>query len=289
MQRIHTAALTVLERTGLTDHTPELLDLVLPKGGARLNDHNRLCFPRALMEDLLAGAAREFYVYARGAREGKDDMHCTGQSVYFANSGTAVTTLESDTMSYRPSVLRDVYDFTRLVDELENIHMLGDTVLATDVSDDFTHDMNTVYAMLAGSQKPACLTFRDRSHLPAAIRMFDHASGGEGSFMKKPSVIFGGCPVVSPPLRFGRENLELMIDTAKLGLTVDLAVPPQSGATAPSTLAGTLAQTVAETLACVAIVNLINPPAPPRSVSPPGPSLPTCAAGPLPAAAANRR
>ncbi|MCP4046741.1 MAG: trimethylamine methyltransferase, partial [Gammaproteobacteria bacterium] len=44
-----------------------------------------------------------------------------------------------------------------------------------------------------------------------------------------------------------------------LGLTVDLAVPPQSGATAPATLAGTLAQAVAETLACVAIVNLINP------------------------------
>ena len=76
--------------------------------------------------------------------------------------------------------------------------------------------------------------------------------------MKRPSVIFGGCPIVSP-LRIGRENMEIMIDTAKLGLTVDLAVPPQAGATAPATLAGTLVQTVAETLACVAIVNLISP------------------------------
>ncbi|WP_406645520.1 trimethylamine methyltransferase family protein [Aliisedimentitalea scapharcae] len=257
MERIHNAALTILDRTGLSDHTPELLDLVLPKG-AVLNAHNRLCFPRALMEDLLAGAAREFYVHARGERAGKDDMHCTAQSVYFSNSGTAVTTFDAETKSYRPSTLRDVYDFTRLVDQLENIHMLGDTVLATDVTGDLAHDMNVTYSILAGSQKPACLTFRDRSHLPHAIRMFDLASGGEGSFLKKPSVIFGGCPVVSP-LRFGRENLELMIDTAKLGLTVDLAVPPQAGATAPATLAGTLAQAVAETLACVAIVNLINP------------------------------
>lgn len=257
MENIHQAALTVLARTGLSDHTQELLDIVLPKG-AELNEHGRLCFPKALMEDLLAGAAREFYVFARGDREGKDDMHCTAQNVYFANSGTAVTTYDPDKMIYRPSTLRDVYDFTRLVDRLENIHMLGDTVLATDVTDDFAHDMNTVYAILAGSQKPACITFRDRSHIEPAIRMFDMASGGEGSFMKKPSVIFGGCPVVSP-LRFGRENLEIMIDTARLGLTVDLAVPPQAGATAPATLAGTLVQTVAETLACVAIVNLINP------------------------------
>ncbi len=257
MARVHEAALTVLERTGLKDHTPELLDLVLPKG-ARLNEHNRLCFPRALMEDILAGAAREFYVHARGERAGKDDMHCTAQNVYFANSGTAVTTFDAETKSFRPSTLRDIYDFTRLVDRLENIHMLGDTVLATDVTDDYAHDMNMVYAMLAGSQKPACLTFRAREHIPHAIRLFDHASGGEGSFLKKPSVIFGGCPVVSP-LRFGKENLEIMIDTAKLGLTVDLAVPPQAGATSPATLAGTLAQSVAETLACVAIVNLITP------------------------------
>ena len=257
METIHRAALTVLERTGIADHFTELLDLVLPKG-AVMSEHNRLCFPRALMEDILAGAAKEFYVHARGEREGKDDMHCTSTSVYFANSGTAVTTFDSETKSYRPSTLRDVYDFTRLVDRLENIHMLGDTVLATDVSDDFAHDMNTVYAMLAGSQKPACLTFRDRSHIPHAIRMFDLAQGGEGSFMKKPSVIFGGCPIVSP-LRIGKENMEILIDTAKLGLTVDLAVPPQAGATAPATLAGTLVQTVAETIACVAIVNLISP------------------------------
>ncbi|SLN33183.1 trimethylamine methyltransferase family protein [Ruegeria meonggei] len=257
MENIHNAALNVLENTGVTDHFPELLDLVLPKG-AVLNDHGRLCFPRALMEDILAGAAKGFYVYARGEREGKDDMHCKAESVYFANSGTAVTTFDYETKSYRPSDLRDVYDFTRLVDQLENIHMLGDTVLATDVTGDFAHDMNTIYAMLAGSQKPACLTFRDRSHIPHAIRMFDLAQGGEGSFMKKPSVIFGGCPMVSP-LRIGKENMEILIDTAKLGLTVDLAVPPQAGATAPATLAGTLVQTVAETLACVAIVNLITP------------------------------
>lgn len=257
MEAIHRAALTVLDQTGLADHFPELLDLVLPEG-AILNEHNRLCFPRALVEDVLSQAAREYFVFARGDRAGKDDMHCTAQSVYFANSGTAVTTFDAKTKSYRPSDLRDIYDFTRLVDRLDNIHMLGATVLATDVPDDFTHDMNMVYAMLAASQKPACLAFRHRSHIPHAIRMFDLASGGEGAFLKKPSVIFGGCPIVSP-LRIGRENMEILIDTAKLGLTVDLAVPPQAGATAPATLAGTLVQAVAETLSCVVIANLITP------------------------------
>ncbi|KUJ85708.1 trimethylamine methyltransferase [Ruegeria marisrubri] len=257
MARIHDAALTILERTGVGDPIPELLDLVLPKG-ATLNEHGRLCFPRALTEDMLAQAASEFYVHARGSRAGKDDMHCTKEKVYYANSGTAVTTFDAETRSYRPSTLKDIYDFTRLVDRLDNIHMLGDTVLATDVPEDYQHDMSMVYSMLAASEKPACLTFRTREHIKPAIELFDMASGGEGSFLKKPSVIFGGCPIVSP-LRFGRENLEILIDTARMGLVADLAVPPQAGATSPAPLAGTLAQAVAETLSCVVIANLINP------------------------------
>lgn len=257
MENIHRAALAILERTGLGDATDELLDLVLPKG-AFLSDHGRLCFPSVLMEDVIAGAASEYYVHARGSRAGKDDIHCAGKNVFFSNSGTAVTTFDAETLSYRPSTLRDIYDFTRLVDRLDNVHMLGCTVLPTDIEDGFEADMNMVYAMLAGSQKPACMSFRDRSHIPYAIRLFDLASGGDGSFMKKPSVIFGGCPIVAP-LRFGRENLEILIDASRLGLTSDIAVPPLSGATAPAPLAGLLAQTVAETLACLAIVNLITP------------------------------
>ena len=257
MDRIHNAALTILETTGIGDPIQEVLDLVLPKG-AVLNEHGRLCFPRALMEDILSNAASEFYVHARGSRAGKDDMHCTKEKVYYANSGTAVTTFEAETKTYRPSTMQDIYDFTRLVDKLDNMHMLGDTVLATDVPKDYEHDMSMVYAMLAASEKPACLTFRTREHIKPAIELFDMASGGEGNFLEKPSVIFGGCPIVSP-LRFGRENLEILIDTAKMGLVCDLAVPPQAGATSPAPLAGTLAQAVAETLSCVAIANLINP------------------------------
>ncbi len=257
MDRVHHAALSILETTGIGNPIPELLDIVLPKG-AVLNEHGRLCFPRSLMEDLIAGAAKEYYVHARGSRAGKDDIHCVKSSVFFSNSGTAVTTFDADTKSYRASTMLDIYDFSRLVDTLDNIHMLGDTVLGTDIPDDYEHDMNMVYALLSASEKPVCLSFRVREHIKPAIELFDLASGGEGTFLKKPSVIFGGCPIVSP-LRFGQENLEILIDASRLGLTSDIAVAPQSGATAPAPLAGILAQVVAETLSCIAIVNLITP------------------------------
>ena len=257
LTRIHEAALTILEHTGIGDPLPELLDIVLPLG-AQLNDYGRLCFPRSMIEDIIAGAAREYTVYARGSRAGKDDIHCNGNRVYFSNSGSAVTTLDSDNLHYRPSTILDMYDFTRLVDRLDNIHMSGDTVIGTDVPDDYEHDMTMVYALMAATEKPLCLSFRKRENISPALQIFDLASGGEGTFLKKPSVIFGGCPIVSP-LRFGKENLEVMIDATRLGLISDIAVAPQSGATAPATLAGILAQVVAETLSCLAVVNLIRP------------------------------
>jgi trimethylamine--corrinoid protein Co-methyltransferase len=76
--------------------------------------------------------------------------------------------------------------------------------------------------------------------------------------VQKPFCIFGGCPIVSP-LKFGRENLEVLMEASRLGLVSDIAVAPQSGATAPAPLAGILVQVVAETLACLAVVNLIRP------------------------------
>lgn len=257
MNQVHKAALDLLETLGISEWTDELWEIVEPKG-CFLNDHNRLCFPKGLMEDIIAGAARSFVVHARGSRAGKDDIDCSGSKVHFATSGSAVTTFEPETRTYRASTLQDVYDFTRLTDKLENIHMVGDTVVPTDVTDDYQHDLNIPYAMISATEKPLCFAFRSSKSVKPAIEMFDMVLGGKGRFQKQPFAIFGGCPIVSP-MRFGLENLQVMMEASKLGLTSDLAVAPQSGATAPAPLAGILAQVVAETLACLAVVNLINP------------------------------
>ncbi len=257
MEKIHRGALEILAVTGIADASQELLDIVMPKG-CSLNAQERLCFPVALMEDLIGGAANGYVVHARGERAGKDDIHCENSKLHFSTAGSAVTTLDPETRTYRPSTILDVYDFTRLTDSLEHVHMCGDTVIATDLTDDFEHDMNVVYALAAGTEKPLNMSFRSRDFIAPAIEMFDMVLGGEGRFVEKPFAVFGGCPIVSP-LKFGRENLEVLIDASKLGLVSDIAVAPMSAATAPTPLAGILVQVVAETLACLAVVNLVKP------------------------------
>ena len=61
--KVHEAALNVLENIGLADAIPSCLDYLLPKG-CTLSDDGRLLFPRALIEDTLAMAGRNFTLYA---------------------------------------------------------------------------------------------------------------------------------------------------------------------------------------------------------------------------------
>src|ERR1700754_1475777 len=62
MQRIHATALDVLEKLGVGEPIPEILEVALPKG-CWLNSQGRLCFPRARVEDILAVACRRYTAY----------------------------------------------------------------------------------------------------------------------------------------------------------------------------------------------------------------------------------
>ena len=255
IQRINDTALDILENIGIGDPIPEILHYALP-GGCILGDDGRLRFPRALVEDLVNVSAREYIAYAP---DPKHDCEISGERVYFSTSGESVAILDYHEQKYRPTVLTDLYDAARLADTLEHIHMFGQPFIAAEYSQDiYVHDMNIAYAELAGTSKPFALGIAEVDHIEPIIALFDLYLGREGAFLERPFCTFGGCPIVSP-LRFGKDNAEVLVKIAELGLTGDIAVAPQAGATAPAALAGALAQCFAETLACLAVVNLVKP------------------------------
>ena len=255
IERIHDAALNILENIGIGDPIPEILDYALP-GGCTLGEDNRLRFPRALVEDLIAKSPKEYPLYAP---DPKNDLMVRGEEVLFCTSGEAVTILDYETQRFRPTRLTDLYDAARLGDQLEHIHTFGQPFIAAEYSNDvFVHDVNIAYAELAGTHKSFALGIAVVEHIDVLVSMFDAYLGEEGGFLKRPFCTFGGCPIVSP-LRFGEENAQVLVRVAELGLVADVAVAPQAGATAPAALAGALVQCFAETLACLCVVNLVRP------------------------------
>jgi trimethylamine--corrinoid protein Co-methyltransferase len=91
---IHRTALNVLENVGIADPLPEMLDLALAQG-CWLNEHNRLCFPRAFVEDVIAGACREFTIYGR---DPAFNIKLGGTNVHFSTAGQAVTVYKTCTI-----------------------------------------------------------------------------------------------------------------------------------------------------------------------------------------------
>jgi trimethylamine--corrinoid protein Co-methyltransferase len=254
VKRIYDTALDVLENIGIGDPIPEILQYALP-GGCVLDEDNRLRFPRALVEDLIDASASGYILHAPNPVY---DLQVGNKDVLFCTSGEAVKVLDYETQKFRPTRLVDLYDAARLADQLEHIHSYGQPFIAAEYSDDvYVHDINIAYAALAGTQKSFALGIADVNHLQPIFDLFDTYLGKEGGFLKRPFCTFGGCPIVSP-LRFGKDNAEVLVRLAELGMTGDVAVAPQAGATSPAALAGTLVQCFAETLACLCVMNLVR-------------------------------
>ncbi|HXQ32237.1 MAG TPA: trimethylamine methyltransferase family protein [Steroidobacteraceae bacterium] len=255
LERIHDTVLAILANIGLSAVTDEIREVATAKG-ARLNEHGRLCFPRALVEDVLATAAHEVIYHGRDPER---TVRSGGNRVYFATSGEAVRFVDPETGVYRPSTLLDLYDFFRMADYLDHIDFCGQQVVATDICEDARlHALNIAYAGAAATTKPFSISLADAATVREVEALWDTILGGDGAFRRQPFAAIGVCPIVSP-LRFGPDTSAVLCEAARRGLPVSACTAPQAGATAPAALAGALAQSTAEALAIVTLVNLINP------------------------------
>ncbi len=247
-------AFRVLEEIGMSEVPQVVQEQALAKG-ARLNELGRVCFSRSLVEDIIDGAAKSFVYHGR---DPKHDFEVGGERVYFGTGGAAVQTLDRQTGLYRPSTLADLYDFTRLIDTLPNVSWFTRCCVATDIPDNFDLDINTAYALLAGTTKPVGTSFTMPEYVEPVIQMFDMALGGEGRYRQRPFCKAHISPVISP-LRYGEDAVGVTLECIRLGVPINNIVAAMSGATAPATPAGFLVQSTAETLAALLLVNLFAP------------------------------
>ena len=116
--KIHHAALDALEQIGLADAPPSGVE-ILTNAGAILGDDGRIRFPRALVEDMLAKAAKSITLYSR---DGKNDLDIGGNRVHYGTAGAAVNLVDIDGNNYRECLLQDLHDAAKITQQLDNIH-----------------------------------------------------------------------------------------------------------------------------------------------------------------------
>ena len=254
LRAIYDMALRLLSDLGMGT-VPARLAGDLLGAGAQTLENGRIAFPRALVEDCIAKAAKRFTLHGRDPTR---SIEVGGDRVYFGTGGAAVNTLDLDSGVYRPSTLRDLHDFTRLQDTLDNVSWFTRCCIATDVPDILDLDVNTAYALMKNTTKPVATAFTVAEHVDPIVALFDIAAGGAGSFARRPFVKAHISPVISP-MRYGEDAVDVVYKCIEHKMPMSCITAAQAGATAPATMAGFLAQSLAETLASLVMVNVIAP------------------------------
>lgn len=253
-QQIHKTILDVLENIGMGDPIPIVREKALQRG-CFMNEHDRLCFPRGLVEDVIANTPKDIQFLGR---DPKHDLEIGGQRVHTYGGGEAVNMLDPGASKYRPSTLLDLYDAARLVDCMDHIHAFSRLVVPTEIVDQKACDISVAYTNVAGTSKHSALTFNDASHVQPTLEMLHMLAGGENRWRERPFAHGGGCCVISP-LRYGCDNSEVCIESIRFGAPVWVVMAPQAGATAPAALAGSVVQCVAEALASLLMIDMVEP------------------------------
>lgn len=253
VRRIHDAALTVLEHTGI-EVMPSPCREVWRKAGARIDEErNRVYIPRRLVEVGLSAAAREVRLCGQTP---EFDLTLGGARVYMGTGGAAVKVLDLDG-AVRESHLQDIFDIGRMVEALDNIHFYLRPVVARDIPVEAL-DVNTYYAALAATRKHVMGNSFNPHDVREVVRLASMIAGGSEALRARPFISWTNCWTVSP-LRYAPETVQVLDEIVVQGMPVAISSAPQAGATSPATLAGTLVQLTAEQLSGITYINLMSP------------------------------
>lgn len=256
IKKIIEEALIVLEKTGIFVENKEALDL-FSDAGMKIDDKTQRVFiSRDLVDNSLSSTPSVISLFDR---TGEEEFTVGNDEVHFDPGSAAVTILDHKTQKQRIAITKDLVEFVRLTDCLDNIHFQSTGLVSGDVPE-ILSDSYRLYIGLQYSSKPIITgTFRVEGFQPM-YDMLVSVRGSQQALSKKPLAVFDACP--SPPLKWSNLTTQSLIDCARAGIPSQLISMGMTGATSPVTLGGTLVQHVAENLCGVVICQLANKGAP---------------------------
>jgi trimethylamine--corrinoid protein Co-methyltransferase len=252
VRKLHETSLRILEDVGVVIPHEEMLDRFSASGATVDRARQLVKIPPALVEQCVAAAAKQFTIFGRD--RSKTAEFGLGKRNYNSIAGEALWVNDAFT-ERRYVALEDVAQAARLGDALPNINIAGAMGDPQDVPSE-CRCVFTAAELLRNTTKPVTFWFHDRASAKFVLDLFSVVAGSEREAIEKPFAY----PFLEPisPLRFPRNGIDLLFETARFNLPVPIGPMAQVGATGPGTLAGTLAQENAEILAGICVVQLVR-------------------------------
>lgn len=254
-EEIHLAALQILERTGVTVHCQEAIEL-LDGAGANVSNPARVKIPSFLVEEALRRAPKNLVIYNL---DGQPYTLLNGTRTYFGGVTDQPDILDPYTKKRRPHYLEDTIALVRLNDYLPNIHWIMNSGLAHGLPTALSEKVTQVQCVLY-SRKPFAASTIAAEGLKSILELCYLVAGGADNFRARPFFINSVEPTT--PLVHGREALEMSLLCAEQGVPNIVFSMLMSGATSPATPAANLALALAELLSHLTVIQLKKPGAP---------------------------
>ena len=254
LKKIHDATLRILERTGLMAANDDVLDAIEGKGFNIDRDKRVVKFPPAAVEDAIGNC-----------KNSMDRIPRSNETLQICAGGASPVLYDYELKKHRPSLLSDLRDSSSLADALPYIDQVDFPVDPTDIEREIVDLVITKTVWMTNekggggglSRTGAPWLNLSAESIDYLIRLWIVKCGSEEEFRKEPRI--GGPVCAASPLRFGEEELGMLLKLAQEDQIVGIGSNVICGVQSPVTFASDIAVENAERMGALAITLAVNP------------------------------
>jgi trimethylamine--corrinoid protein Co-methyltransferase len=252
IQQVNQAILQVLWEVGVRVEWQPALE-VYAQNGCKVDFSRQIVkISENVLHKALATAPSEFRLHAQ---DPDFDVHVTLEDVYTVAGSSALFALDLDHVR-RPATLQDLIDFTRLIDALDQAHIMHAMVIPQDMPQP-GFDRILFSKIMQNTRKHY---YSQGQGKQSVIDQVDMATVLQGSLDQvRAAPVFSFVVCFNSPLFHTPERVQEMMELAKYNIPVWLEPTNMMGATAPITIAGALVEHTANALAGLTLMQMLNP------------------------------
>jgi len=256
---VHATSLKWLERIGVMVKSQTVLAMLEQAGASVDHDKGIAKISESMVKDAVAKAPKRIVL---GARDPKNEKVIPVETwPLMTTTGLAVYTYDIDTGERRPTVTKDLANFSRMADAMDAVDIVWTTVTAGDAPQDALA-VHSLWTTLRNCTKHIHVipTPKGSEEAKRLVDLGALVAGGPEQLRKKPLFSVISCPIA--PLMFEKASIEGQVEYSKAGIPVVCMSMSLSGMSSPVTACGTLVNINAENLASLVISQTAAPGAP---------------------------
>ncbi len=248
--QLHEATMEVLKSIGISTTCAKFRALLLDYGCREQN--GRIIFTQDVIDNAMKTVPARWAITGRTGRHVLD----LGRNNAYAQACVGPPNiLDLNTRLRRDVTLKDLQDFTRLIDALDHIN-IASPIFPRDVPQESIVTLETA-TLFRNTSKPIRLCLESHDEWPYIYDLLVAVAGSKEALREKGLGYFEVSPM--SPLDYGQGPAEALMDIVEAGIPLGIDPAPTMGATSPITIAGTVAQHAAEILAGVMASQMLRP------------------------------